>query len=286
MRDPSIHIPLSILKGIIRQAGSLSGDDLAEYILSAGKKYTLDHRKKLDTYDTKTKKTITKLGTSSTDDARLFAGLLTTIRQGELKHRGVTTIREGTQDWATIKEVTSKARAFSEANDLGLRHGFIVYIKLFFALSGKGRANIKQMAGKYDFISATYEAQQEIANDPTPETTQKCFIEYAAEVGKRTGIRVEYRDQPTKYIYFLYAKELAKKFGITPGQYIRASFETLDWTNGIPQPSQLVSKNNEDRIIKWMAENNVAKMHITKPKESSKTFWANIKSYDDRTQQQ
>lgn len=283
--DPGIHISLSILKGIIKQANGLTGDDLADYILKEGKNYTLFHRKGLDRYDSKARKTISKLSSSTLQDARLFSSLLVTIRKGELKHKGVLAIREGTKDWATIKEATSKALAFAEAYDMDKRSAFIRYIRLFFALAGRGRMDLRTLAGKFDYISATHEASMEIAEDQYPESTAKCHIEYSAEISKRTGIPINYSDQPTKYVFFVYAAELARKYGLTPAQFIRASFDTMDWTtSGIPGTNQLITKNAEERIIRWMAEKKIAKMTVTKSNGDAKAFWDKVKSYADRTQ--
>lgn len=141
------------------------------------------------------------------------------------------------------------------------------------------------LPNKHDAICATFEAQRDIQADPSPGITREYYLLYISEVSKRTGIPINYDDNPAKYVFFVYAKQLAKKFGLSARQFITAQFESLDWANGIPTPSQLVTRNSEERTVKWMAENRIKK-HENTEHINAKAFWAKVKDHAHRTGEQ
>lgn len=291
MREPAIHISKSALNNLIeewfdRHKISKSSDLLVDYLLKNGVRYTLTHRKKLDNYNNGTKRHSFQLQSATVGDAKLFAGLLTQIRV-QKKHRGISTIREGTSEWSTLKECTGKANAFCEAYNIDARSGFIQYINLYFQYLETNRAkfNLKAMPSKHELICNLYEANKEIEQDVDPEKTKTAHNVYSHLVSERTGIPIDYSKEPLKYVYFTYVSKLAKGFGLSVQQYIKAQFEALDWTNGIPAPAQLVTKNAEERTVKWMSENSIKVSRgrdvNNMTKEEMNNFWAKIKRHED-----
>lgn len=299
MRVPSLHIDAEYLNALIEKwfkdhkIGN-DPDDLVEYLLLNGVRHTLTHRKKLENYKNGTKSKAFQLKSSSIEAARLFAGLLKKIRE-QKKHRGVSRIREGSTEWGILKEVTGKATTFCESYNYSLRDGFIRYITIYINLTsttGAGRQStqrfdIRGISAKHDLICSIYEAESELELDEDKAGTRTAHDVYSGLVSEKTGIAINYTKEPLKYIYFMYASIIAKQFGISSATYIKAQFKALDWTNGIPIPSQLITKNAEERTVKFMSENGITKKDDKDPNQMSekqmKDFWDRVKrgSHED-----
>lgn len=287
-RQPSIHITLSVLKSIIYEwydmgyDKSQSGHDLANYILKRGSKYTLTHRKKLDNYDSNTKKKTDRLKSSQTEHAKIFASLLTKVRQ-QRKHRGVKTIEVSSKEWGIVKECTGNAINFCYDFNLPIREGFIVYLNIWMDLVDRGRLIINMLPSKHETICNIYQAKVDIEEDVNKDETEKAHDKYMSIIAEKTGLTKDYRKEPLNYVYFVYASKLAKHLGVRADQYIQAQFDGLSWANGIPAPSQLVTKNAETRLIRWMSENNIkASSSKNDPNSMSndqiKSFWDKVKN--------
>jgi hypothetical protein len=286
MREPSIHIPRTALNDLIEswfdsQGIGKSSESLVEYLFKNGSRFNLIHRKKLDNYSG-TKRKSYQLQSSTAQDAHLFAGLLKKLRE-QRRHRGVSTIVEGSKDWGLIKECTSKAVGFINDYQLEKREGFIIYLELYLSYIDNNRSkfNINGIPSKHGMLCDMYEAKKEIEQDPNVNDTVSAHLAYCAAVSEKTGIPINYQKDTLKYVYFVYAVKLAKQYGLTPKEYIRAQFQTLDWTNGIPAPAQLITKNAEERTVRWMAQHGIKKSNKTNPnamnKQDMAEFWKKVK---------
>lgn len=291
-RDPSLHIPRSVLRLLVHQWFFVNeigkpAEDLVNHLLSHGVNYTLTHRKKLESYDNKTKKKTDRLKMSTVDAARDFAGLLKQARQ-QRQHRGITSIREAGKDWELIKECTSKAVAFCESYNLELRTGFITYINIYLDMLKNTRSqfSLQGLPRKHEAVVQTYEAQLIISEDKNSEDTERCHNLYSAKIVEKTSISYNYLSEPLKYVYFVYATELATHLGLSVDNFINAQFEGLAWTKGIPAPQQMVTKAAEERAVRWMAENGIkARSNKNDPNNMSKDamaqFWKKIKQANE-----
>lgn len=294
-RIPSLHITSTLLNKLIeewfdRHNIGKSSESLVDHLLSNGVRHTLTHRKKLDTYNNGTKSKSFQLKSSSIEDARLFAGLLKKVRE-QRKHRGVTRIREGSSEWGLLKEATGKAKAFVSSYKLGIRQGFLRYLTLYidYASTTAGAKNqrfdIRGIPSRHGLICDIHDALTTIESDTDAEATKRAHDVYSGLVSERTGIPINYTKEPLKYVYFTYAAKLCKNYGLSPAEYIKAQFKALDWTNGIPIPSQLVSKNAEERTVKYMAENGIKKVDRNDPNHMSEKqmseFWKRVKATRD-----
>lgn len=296
MRDPGIHIAKSALLAIIEEwfEGNNIGkpaNNLVEHVYKRSINYTLTHRKKLDSYTSSTKKKTDRLKMSTIDAARTFTGLLTLLRT-QRKHRGITRVREGGKDWELIKECTSKAVSFCEAFDLEERAGFTSYINIFLDLiaSDRGYFNLSALPRKHDLIVNTHLVMETIVTDPNKEDTEEIHRIYSRTIAEKTGMDFNYDREPMKYVYFVYAAELAKTMKMKAKNYIAAQFEGLAWTKNIPTPQQMVTKAAEERAMRYMVENN---LKVTTDrldpndmsKDQVKAFWAKLKSHENNLNQ-
>lgn len=78
-----------------------------------------------------------------------------------------------------------------------------------------------------------------------------------------------------EYIHFYNAKLLADSLGIDYETYIEAQFNALAFCNGIPKIQDLYGEKAQQRLLKYMSENNLSLS--VKPSQSSKVDWSKFK---------
>lgn len=266
-REPSIHITRTALRKIIKEAFwamriSQSSDDLVNYLMDRGVHYSLSNRNQLVDIKDAQRKRVERISKSPTDDATLFNKTLNYTRD-RLKHRGYTKYTQSHRDWEFIVELTGLANNFCEAYGLSKEKGYRDYIALMF----KGRTGafkIRQMKAFHDTIMQRYECVITINQDENSEATELAHKTYQELVYEATGITLNYKDMPEKYVFFVKVAELSKQMGVSTDKYIMGNFESLAaFSTGIPAPEQLVTNNGKERVIRWLAENRV---RSTKPK--------------------
>lgn len=266
MRSPSIHIDqetLSKLIGDYFEEHNIKHSEelLANYLLRRGKKYSLNHRLRLEV-NAKNKKKAESITYSSTKSAQMFSSILHTIKL-QRKHKGISIIKEGNREWQFIKEGAALALDFSQAFGLKQREGYITYINLAFEVMG--RFNLRQLNSKHEKICQIYEAKLSIEEDEFKDQTELAYNTYSEIVYNKSAISQDLKKQPDKYIYFVKAAEKARSIGINIKHYIIANFESLSWATGIPSPEQLITENAVTRVIKWVADNKEYVQRDTKP---------------------
>ena len=271
MRDPSIHITESNLARILGELGLPNHKELSKRIMKKSKLYPLNNRK----ISISTKKMGTKVGrvlSSNNSDAELFSNLLLHYRR-KLKHRGISQIKQNSRDWLTIKEIVSNANEFCEEFEMDKREGYIKYITI--GSSKMAKFMLNKFTNMGSSIIETYHSMVELESDDKPKETESIYDYYVNRILSKTGIPIDYKDKPDKYIHFYKARLLAKKLGVDSITYIKAQFYALEWRSGYPEPIQLVGDKAIQHLNKYLFENNIS---VNKSKEGKKINWDKIKS--------
>lgn len=245
-REPSIHITKSDLRKVLKTLG-IKEEYFVIEIMKRSKTYSLNSRNVVVTND-KLEKKVNKIVQSSRKDADLFAQLVYAIRKSK-KHRGISHMKPGSKDWDILKEVAASALDFCNEFDLKRRDGFIEYIKI--GMDKMKKFSLLKFKALNENISESYEAKLEINKDPEPDITESMYKVFFQTIMEETGIPDESRDIPERYVWFVRAKEEAKKMDIDPILYIEAQFAGLDFANSIPHPTQLVGMKARDRVMRY-----------------------------------
>jgi len=260
-REPSIHITRTTLIKLLRDAYKTAGifEDsirLVNYLFERGVNYKLSNRNQLINTNETQKRRVERISKSPMDDANLFNKTLNYTRD-KLKHRGYTKYTQSHRDWEFIVELTGLANDFCEAYGLSREAGYRAYISLMF----KGRTGgfrIRQAKAFHDTIVQRYNCLMTINNDDNEEDTELAHTKYRELVYEATGITMNYKDTPEKYVFFVKVSELARSMGVSAENYITGNFESLAaFSTGIPAPEQLVTDNGKERVIRWLADNRV-----------------------------
>jgi hypothetical protein len=256
-REPSIHITEKNLIKIFNELMPKGVDTvgLVKQILTQGRKYSLTKRNIL-VNSKKVEKKMDKLILSDLEQAQLFSQLLIMTRKKN-KHRGVAIIKPGSKDWSSIKECTKLANDFCEEFELPQRQGYVEYINTAMKIM-TGRFNYHLFNSKQQQICETYGAIKEIEADEEPEQTKRFVIIYDGIIRTKIGTSFDYEKFPIKYAYFIKARMEAERMGVSYEVWIKAQFDGLGWTNGIPEPTALVGDKAEERLKKYMYQNNIS----------------------------
>lgn len=253
-RDPSLHITKSTLISILRdemgngRSSTKSASDLANIVFSRGKSRSVSHRGILVSND-KMEKKAKQIGNTKRYDADKFSEILYTVRK-RYKHRGIILIKPGHPLWPTVKDITAKAISFCEDFDLNPRKGFIKYIEI--GLKFLPKFNLYKLLSNHENICNTYEAMVEIEEDSDREMTNTMYKKYRAKILENTGLLDDSDKYPEKFVWFVRARKQCEDMNLAVGLYIKAQFDALDFTKGIPHPTQLVGQKARDRVIRYM----------------------------------
>lgn len=270
MRDPSIHITQSRLVKIIDSLfkKSIKSEELARLIVKEARKYTLNNRK-IDITNKKVEKKVTRVISSTNSDTELFSLLLLHYRR-KLKHRGITQIKQNSRDWLTVKEIVTLANEFCETFSLEKREGYLEFIKI--GISKMNKFMIVKFTPMGSSIIETYQAMLELKEDKYPEKTQRCHDYYQKTIIAKTGVAMDYKDNPDKYVYFYRVRLLAERLKVDPLVFIKAQFYALEWRNGYPDPIQLTNDKAINHLNKYLYEKG-----DTKPQKTTKIDFSKIK---------
>lgn len=257
MREPSLHIKWSDFKHVIGGVLGITDDDQLEGLTSEvfhrGKPYSINTRNITVTND-RIEKKAKKILESSRRDADLLAQLIYATRR-KLKHRGITQIKPSSKDWGMVKEITAHALDFCNEFNLTRREGFIKYIEV--GLSKMQKFALPKFLNMYEGICLTYQCMLEIQQDEDPEMTKEMYKSYSEKIIENTGIHDRLEELPDKYVWFVRAREEAEKMNISVNIYLKAQFAGLDFTKGIPHPTQLVGAKATERVIRYCYENSI-----------------------------
>ena len=206
------------------------------------------------------------------DNASMFAQQLLYIRR-KLNHRGLNLVKPGEKQWLEIKEICALATEFCQEFQLKLQEGYRVYCEMGIRLMKT--YSIQRFKQLHATIFTRYESLNEIQGDKYPETTDKIYKHYLKRVHGKIGWTADnYKEDPTKYVYFVRVRKEAADVGLPWATYIDAQFAGLEWANAIPDPTQLVGLKAVERLMKYCYENDIT----TKPKGQKKIDFSKIRN--------
>jgi len=253
-REPSLHIKYNDFKHVIGIVMGIEDKDQLEGIASEvffrGKPYSVSTRS-MTISNERMEKKAARIIQSSRRDADLLASLIYATRR-RMKHRGITQIQPSSRDWGMVKEMAAHALDFCNEFDLDRRSGFLKYIEV--GLSKMQKFGLAKYLNMYEGICLTYQAMIEIEQDPDAETTKEMYEIYSQRVIDNTGINDRLEELPDKYVWFARARAQAEQMNAAVGLYMNAQFEGLDFTKGIPHPTQLVGPKAHDRVVRYCYE--------------------------------
>lgn len=249
-RDPSLHIKRSQLRELLEtnNINHCVGKAQADLLLKICAPYSVVTRSV--TVSTKRMEEKVKQIIQSTRlDSDRLSEIIYATRQ-RLKHQSVTRMKPNGKYWGTLKEITAHALDFCIQHQLTKRKGFLTYVEI--GLSKMNKFNITKFLNLYEPICETYLATKELEKDEDPKLTQELYEQYSQTILNRTGIFEDFKDQPSKYIWFVKARRQAEDLNVSLEIYLEAQFEGLDFNNGIPYPSQLVGSKANERLTKYL----------------------------------
>lgn len=263
-REPSIHVTMSQLRNILGEVlpskvlPYLDVDTLEE-IFRRSRLCAVNNRSIM----TGKRKTVNKARkgiSSSLGQANMLADIIYS-RRVQLKHIGVTKIKQTDNQWGSIKELVPVVNSFCEKEGLDIREGYIEFVKIGLDMLSKGKKPnynycASNMLSRADQIVMIYEAKLEVDNDPYPNYTKELYDLYNKEVLSRVGISSQYTE-PVEYVHFVRARGIADELGVDYEVYIKAQFHALEFFRGIPAVQDLDQEVARDRVIKYMSKFNI-----------------------------
>lgn len=279
MREPSIHISISTFLNITKKLGIRVSKEKTEELFRVARDNSLDSRslyiKGAKAEAIATKRTMGKIG-----DANMLANIIYFVRV-KMKHIGVTKIKQTDPQWAQVKSLVPIVNQFCEKYELKYRDGYIQFVETGLKLMSKTkRANFNYcanwMSQKVDWIQNQYESIYLIEHDSDSEATLYLYNLYITTILEMTGISNNYKDNPTQYVNFIKARELADKVGVNYEVFIEAQFEALAFCNGIPPIEKLHGDKAEQNIAKYLASKGIRLVEAKSSKEEQE-LWASFK---------
>ena len=263
-REPSIHVTLSQLRNILGEVlpskvlPYLDVDTLEE-IFRRSRLCAVNNRS-IMTGNRKTVNKAQKGISSPLGQANMLADIIYS-RRVQLKHIGVTKIKQTDNQWGSIKELVPVVNSFCEKERLDIREGYIEFVKIGLDMLSKSKKPnynycASNMLSRADQIVMIYEAKLEVDNDPYPNYTKELYDLYNKEVLSRVGISSQYTE-PVEYVHFVRARGIADELGVDYEVYIKAQFHALEFFRGIPAVQDLDQEVARDRVIKYMSKFNI-----------------------------
>lgn len=279
-REPSIHITLSKFRELWNDMGDSVSEDFLIRFFKKARGYSLDHRS-LVVKSKKVEKEAVKRTQSPISLANTLADVIYSTRV-KLKHIGVSKIKQTDSQWAQVKELVPIIDTFSKNYGLEYRSGCIEFVGIAFSLMKKSsRVNYNYCANwmvkNADWVVNWYESQKELLNDKYPQSTEELYDAYIKTILENTGIYNNYKDDPTKYIYFYRAKKLSDELGVDYSTFIEAQFEALSFCNGIPKIEDLCNDKARERLIKYASKQGIVLGNQDSTKPIDKSIWDSFK---------
>jgi hypothetical protein len=250
-REPSIHITKSKLQEIIdsmfKPDSGVDTKGITDKIFQHAKPHSL-HTRTVTVSSDRMEKKAKQLVQASRRDADLLAQLIY-HRRKLMKHRGISLTQVASKDWVTLKGITAHALDFTNEFNLTRKYGFSKYVEV--ALSKMKKFHLNKFIPMYQGICETYQAMLEIEKDDDSEMTKEMYKIYARRVIEHTGILDPLGEMPEKYVWFVRAREQSKSINVSVSIYMMAQFAGLDFTNGIPHPTQLVGPKATERVVRY-----------------------------------
>ena len=143
-RIPSIHIRKDDLEKVLRLNGPITLENVDD-MLKICRRYSLESRSLfIDSRIEKQK--AEKRVDSPTGDANLLSDIIYSVRVS-LKHIGVTKIKQGDNQWASLKGLVSVINEYCNNRGINKREGYTLFIK-----TGLDLVNNSKKKPNYAFI--------------------------------------------------------------------------------------------------------------------------------------
>lgn len=258
-REPSLHLTREGFRSVLMELGKKRFPVNKFFELAV--KYNNNSRAMVVT-DRVSEKVAERLTKSTTGDAYLAADIYYTVRKS-LNHRGVRKPNQNSgRTWLQCKKLADICNEYSKEYNMKPREGFIDYIKTGFILLGKNtKRAINLLPNMYQDIVDYKEAKHNLHSDTDRDLTEKIHNYYVSVIAERTGLREDYRNNPSEYSHFVQLKDYCISNSIDYKDYIDAMFEGLAWCNGLPEPSRFLTDKMKQYYVKY----------IFKYKQKSKT---------------
>lgn len=257
-RIPSIHIKRDDLLKVIKKHGPINEDNL-DYILKVCRRYSVETRS-LFISSKLEKEKVEKRTSSPTGDANLLSDIIYAVRI-KLKHIGVTKIKQGDNQWSSLKGLTSVINEYCESRNIDKKEGYTQFVMTginIISSNGKKKPNYAFICNNLlqaaDTIVWELEAINMIKDDETPQATATLHDTYVKMVADRTGVFQKYNSTPTDYVSFIKAREVADSLGLDYSDYIFCHFKYLEFCGGIPKITDLYGPNASKRVIPYLSE--------------------------------
>ena len=277
MRDPSIHVTKSKFRELLKEFG-INRFPTERFFVAAKQKAVTARIVAIT--NKKNIKKINNIALAAPGDANLAASILYAVRI-QLKHRGVKKIDESDKrQWPQIKALAEACNIFCQDFGLETREGYIQYIKIGFNRMGRTLRNfLPRLVSMAQNISDDYKAQRDLLDDDNVEATARVHDYYASVIADKTGLTVNYKDQPEVYVYFKALRDFCDKNNIDYESWIDAQFDALEWCNGMPEPQRLLGDKPYQYYVKFMFKHNVSVKSSTPEVKGS--LWDQIRGDDE-----
>lgn len=264
-REPSIHISKSLFRKLWNEIGDKVSEEFVDKFFTRARQYSLDHRSVIGDNKPVRKKAISRTS-GSIGDANLLADIIYSTRI-QLKHIGVTKIKQTDLQWASIKELVPVVNEFCQKYGFEPRHGYIEFVTTGLKLMAQAkRVNYNFCANwlhqRVNWIIEIYDSEIEVKEDKYPEYTREVYENYTKEILDRIGINNTYDRNPQEYVWFVRARKLADEIGVDYETFVQAQFYALEFCNGIPKIEDLSNDKARQRVINYMAKFNI----VSRPK--------------------
>lgn len=240
MRDPAIHIRMSDLKQVFRDAWELEVDDSALYgLFKEALNYSIRNRvmvvsksaskKKIDRHTEATTNLVA-------DFNRIYQGV---VVSNNIK---AMAINKSSVQYLTLTEVTHQAIEFCDLFELGYENGFKIFVETGLDIL-KHKFNIYRLKGTASRIVDTYRDKQTIINDSNPAGTNQMIKEWGSAVKSFFDKSIHIDNPEAVRVHFIHAREDADSVKANYGDWMYAQFEKWQYLNSIPQFTQLYGDN-------------------------------------------
>lgn len=166
--------------------GDRVSEEFVDKFFTRARQYSLDHRSVIGDNKPVRKKAISRTS-SSIGDANLLADIIYSTRI-QLKHIGVTKIKQTDLQWASIKELVPVVNEFCQKYGFEPRQGYIEFVTTGLKLMAQAkRVNYNFCANwlhqRVNWIIEIYDSEIEVKEDKYPEYTREVYENHTYSCG-------------------------------------------------------------------------------------------------------
>lgn len=198
---------------------------------------------------------VEKLVSSSEEMAEKFNAILMYVRRSKGFIGGLQHIKKTDKDYPLLKEISLNAHHFVEEFKIKpIEEGLHTYCSLGIDLMKK-KYGLNKFKYYHEQICGLYNDYMVISNDSNPDLTTQIYEFWDRVMKDETGITYGIlKDDITKYVHFIYAREEVEKYQADYKDWIFAQFDGLSFLNAVPELSQFYGPSSLDRYKKYMAK--------------------------------